>query len=230
MPFVSVYVDESGDLGFQKNSSKFFVVSYVMIVNKRIDEIEGLVKRILKNINITKRTRKKIREFKFSRDSDITRIKFLKKINNFDVKIGVVAISKDSVKDHLKKDTSLLYNYAVIDSVMRTIVDEYLIKQDPYNRIVFVIDQSLSSIQRRSFNEYAESKVEYLTSRKSWDIEVTIFINHRDSAYEKLLQVADYVAGATRYMITSGNSKYFDIIETKIKHKDKWDWKNKINW
>jgi len=59
MPFVSVYVDESGDLGFQKNSSKFFVVSYVMIVNKRIDEIEGLVKRILKNINITKRTRKK---------------------------------------------------------------------------------------------------------------------------------------------------------------------------
>ena len=103
---------------------------------------------------MAKSVRRKIPEFKFANDSDIIRRKFLSKINSFNVRIGVLAISKDSVKSNLANDTNRLYNYAVINSTMQVIVDEYLVKLDPYNKIFFIIDRSLSPKNRKSFNEY----------------------------------------------------------------------------
>ena len=225
-----MFVDESGDLGFDIHSSKFFVVSFVMIINTTSTRLEVLIKRALKNINIAKRRRWLISEFKFSNDSDKTKRKFLKKINSYDVQIGAVAISKDSVKTHLQKEPNLLYNYAVIDFVMKTIVDEYLVTQDPYNRIIFIIDRSLSAKSRKNFNDYAEEKAKFLTHKRNWKMDVIVSIRHEDSEQEKLLQVADYVSGSIFHKLERNNPVYYEMIQTKITHKFQWDWHGKIVW
>jgi len=225
-----VFVDESGDLGFDKHSSKFFVVSFVMVINTPSTRLEVLIKRALKNINITKKHRWSISEFKFSKDTDKTKRKFLKKINSYNVKIGAVAISKDSVKQHLQREPSLLYNYLVVDFLMRTIVDEYLVTSDPYNRIIFIIDRSLSAKNRRHFNEYAEEKAKFLTNQRNWNMDVIVTIRHEDSEREKLLQVADYVAGSIFHKLERNNPAYYEIIKEKITHKFQWDYHGKIIW
>jgi len=226
---VIVYVDESGDLGFDKLASEFFVVSYVILVNTTSGFLAGKISRLLRNINLAKKPRGKISEFKFSNDDDKTRIKFLNKINSYDVKIGVVAISKDSVKQHLQKDLVYLYNFIVVDNIMKTIVNDYLNPYDPFNRILFVVDRSLSAKRRKQFNDYADKKAEFLTKQRNWNMEVIVTIRHENSEDTKLLQVADYVASSTSLKLR-GNSKYYDLIKNKISHKDKWDWKNKIQW
>jgi cell shape-determining protein MreC len=140
MPHVSVYVDESGDVGFNEKSSKFFTIGYVFTINHFPSDENKKVKRLLKNINSrTRNHKKKISEFKFSCNTETTRKRFLRQIRQLDVNIGVVCVSKDSVKQHLKEDSSLFYRYVVIENVITVLVDEYLKTFDPYNRIRFEI-------------------------------------------------------------------------------------------
>ncbi|MCE9651498.1 MAG: DUF3800 domain-containing protein [Nitrosarchaeum sp.] len=75
MPFVSVYVDESGDLGFDNGASKFFTIGYAFSYNRHPFAESSMVKRALKKINDGSK-KQKIPEFKFSADSDETKISY----------------------------------------------------------------------------------------------------------------------------------------------------------
>ena len=231
MPFVSVYIDESGDVGFNDKSSKFFTIGYVFTVNRYPSKENKKVKRLLKNINFgIKKHNKKISEFKFSNNTEITKMRFMRQIKKLDVNIGVVCISKDSVAPHLKNDSSMFYRYVVVENVISVLVNDYLKTFDPYNRIRFVIDRSLSKTEIKLFNDYCEEKISFKSHQRATDMDSFITIFHEDSKTVPMLQVADYVASATQRRFASGDSTYYDMISEKIKHHEKWDWHNKINW
>jgi len=60
LPFVSVYVDESGDLGFGDGASSFFTIGYAFSYNRHPFAENSIVKRTLKKINdCTKKRRGK---------------------------------------------------------------------------------------------------------------------------------------------------------------------------
>lgn len=170
-----------------------------------------------------------MQEFKFSNDSDITRMRFLKKINTFELKLGAVVVSKDSVKQALKTDKSLLYIYIAVHEIIDTLVNQYLKPHSPYNNIIYTIDKN-TSISEKSFNEYCEDKIQYLAKPRNFVGDIKTSIRHLDSKFDSRLQVADYVAGSVSAKFTRGESKYYDVIKNKIRHKMKWDWNNKINW
>lgn len=231
MPHVSVYVDESGDLGFKKNSSKFFTIGYVFTINRFPFIEKQIVKRTLKNINIgIKHHRRKISEFKFSNDSDRIRKKFLRKIKDMDIVIGVVSISKDSVREDLKGDTNFLYRYLVVDSIITVLVQEYFKAHDPYNSIKFIIDRSLSKIGRQEFNKYCDDKMSFRSWERDKKMESRVYVTHENSLNVQMLQVADYIAGAVQRKFEKNIPHYYSIISHKIKHKRKWDHYNKIEW
>lgn len=108
-----------------------------------------------------KNPKNKIVEFKFSNNTDKTKYKFLEKIRTMDTVIGVICISKDSVKEDLKHDLSRLYRYLIVDTIITNLVRDYFQKDDPYNGIRFVIDRSLSINARKRFNEYCEQKASF---------------------------------------------------------------------
>jgi hypothetical protein len=84
MTNVGVFVDEAGDFGFRKTSSKYFVVSYVVLDEDLVDGIESEVGRTLAEAN--RMLRKKIVEFKFSKNDHATRNFFWKKSTRLESK------------------------------------------------------------------------------------------------------------------------------------------------
>ncbi|MFN3654244.1 MAG: DUF3800 domain-containing protein [Candidatus Nitrosotenuis sp.] len=230
MPHINIFVDESGNLGFTNNSTKIFVVSYVIVINSLPNVIETKIKRLQKSINTHSKPRKKINEFKFSKDSHETKQRFLRLIKTFNVKTGIVVIYKDSVKSTLKSDPCYLYNYLAVNYVISNVVNNHLVRIDPYNRIIYTIDRSMSSKAQRGFNDYCEQKIDYLKNQIDRNMNVSLKIDHANSVLNPALQIADYIAGATYAKYEYGNSQYYDEIKNILTYKDKWDWKNRINW
>jgi hypothetical protein len=225
---VYVFVDESGDLGFSERSSPFFTLGYAIMLNSNSKIIQNKTRRLRKNMNRSKKI-SGMQEFKFSNDSDKTRTRFLKKINTFDLKLGSVVVSKDSVREDLKSDKTLLYNYIAVHEIIDIIISEYLKPHSPYNNIFYTLDKN-TSVSERSFNEYCEEKIKFLAKPRSFMADIRTSITHLDSKSDSRLQVADYVAGSVSARFTRGESKYYDIIKNKIRHRKKWDRYNKINW
>ena len=230
MPYVSIFVDESGNLGFTKNSTQMFVISYVIVINTLPAVIETKVKRLLKNISTKQRPNRKFGEFKFSKDSHETKQRFLNLIKTFNIKTGIVVIDKNSVKPSLKGDPAYLYNYLAVNYVITNIVNNHLIATDPYNRIVYTIDRSLSTKSQKAFNTYCEEKIDYLKNQRDRNMNVITNIAHANSILSPALQIADYIAGASYTKFEYNDPQYYDMIKNILTYKDKWDWKNRINW
>jgi len=230
LPSVSVYVDESGDLGFKSTSSKFFSIGYVFTINRHPFLEKKIVERTLKRINSKKNQKQKIPEFKFSNDSEKTRKKFLNVIKKMDIVVGAVCIRKDSVRADLKDDPDFLYRYLVVDSIITVLVQNYFQIQDHYNSVKFVIDRRLSKLSIIAFNKYCEDKTSFRTWEVSIHMDYHVTIAHENSQAVKMLQIADYIAGAIQQKFERGISIYYEIISDKIKHTREWDNNNEINW
>lgn len=172
----------------------------------------------------------KIGEFKFSKDSHQTRMRFLRLIKTFDIKTGVVVVYKDSVKASLKNDPCYLYNYLAVNYVITNVVNNHLVKSDPYNRIIYTIDRSMTAKAQRGFNDYCEQKIGYLKNQRDRNMNVIIKIDHANSVSNPALQIADYISGSTYAKYEYGDAQYYDEIRSLLTYKDKWDWKNRIIW
>lgn len=154
-------MDESGDLGFSPKSSISYTIGYVIMPTSTPHFVRNKCCRLLKKVNMQLKANKKLSEFKFSNDSHDTRLKFLGLIKSLDIDIGVVAVMKDSVKDHLKENPNVLYNYLAVHYVAPVIVSNYLKSFMPLNRIKFVIDRSLSKQARDRFDYYFDNTRSY---------------------------------------------------------------------
>ena len=157
MPHVSVYVDESGDAGFDDKTSEFFTVGYAFAVDGSAAKENKTVKRALKNINAG--SKMKISEFKFSANTDVVRRRFLKTVNGLDADLGVFCVSKDSVKPDLKKGPYAFYEHAVVDTIAAHLVEDYIRAHDHDNSVSLTIDRSLAENARHSFDEYCRNKI-----------------------------------------------------------------------
>jgi len=149
---IDVFVDESGDLGFNPRSSKIFAVSY--FITQDTERIRINTKRLLKRIN--NKYKRTISEFKFSKDSHEVRMKFFNLIKRMDILVGCVVIEKMAVKDELKERPLILYNYLTVNYVITNILSLY----EP-TRILFIVDRSLSKESIMKFNNYLKGKISW---------------------------------------------------------------------
>ena len=109
MNFKYIYIDESGDLGFDEKSSKFIIISALILDNfKELD-------RIIKNMRRNKFSKelKKMNELKAYKLYDVIRIYMLERLNFVSGAIvSYVILEKRKVfSDFLKNDKNKLYNF-----------------------------------------------------------------------------------------------------------------------
>lgn len=104
-----MYIDESGDLGFSKNSCRYFIISALIIDNP--DEPERLIKNIRRNK--FRKELKNVNELKANNSSNELRNYVLNKINEFSgAKISHIILDKKEVKSiYLKENKDKLYNF-----------------------------------------------------------------------------------------------------------------------
>jgi len=208
------FVDESGCLGFKPGSSRFLTFSYINV--KTLGQVERAIKRFQKTRKHKKRYSAK--ELKFSESKHTLKVDALTYLSRKDWEAGLIILEKGKVIDALKNKPNILYNYAIINHFMRSVLPSF----DPNDVLELCVDRRVYKTYEIAFNEYAKKKATYIWNFE-WDKKPPltydhIRINHNKSQNECCLQLADLVAGAAFQEYERGNSYYLDLIRHKIKN------------
>ncbi|MCS6770104.1 MAG: DUF3800 domain-containing protein [Candidatus Caldarchaeum sp.] len=212
-----VYIDEAGDLGFGPKSSKFFIVANLILRDPWI--LRKSLKRLRKRLAGDKRFSGN--EFKFSRDSNYVKKHVLETICSKELDVGVVVVEKSSVKEELRQNPKILYNYLIVHYAIKTILG--------YNpgSVNFVLDKSLHEATREEFERYLQDKMVWKFFKERGHGVPTSKITHMNSQDEVCLQAADYIAGACFRKYERGDDSFYQIISQKIKFRNSW---GRVEW
>ncbi|MEM0133856.1 MAG: DUF3800 domain-containing protein [Thermoplasmatales archaeon] len=199
MPKTYIYIDESGDLGLSKNSSKVLVISALITDDtKQLD-------RIIKNARRNK-FRKELRyakEIKFNKSSQELREYLIKKLNETTGCQGIHCIlNKEKLySSYLKVNKHKQYNY----------VAGYLaaaIKLNSDSVEVRVDKSKGKQVLRDDFNNYFISKLKIGSKIEN----INIF--HSYSENFSGIQLTDILSGSVYQKFNNANSYYVNLIDS----------------
>lgn len=192
-----LYLDEAGDMGFKKKSSKFYTIA--ILIPKYDHRIERLIKSFRKSIFKVKE-KKKI-EIKFHDSLEMHRVYFLEKLNLENIKIYSLTLNKERVYSNLREFK---------DNLNKFLTKNLLHKIPFYSNeaLTLVVDKFLSSGGIELYDSYI------LHNLPKNVVEMKIL--HLNSSVCPCLQATDFIVGAIFQKYENGNLKYFDIIKEKI--------------
>lgn len=191
-----IYLDESGDLGFNPNSSKHIVIA--LLITKTPLHVERCIKKIRQRK--LKKKLKELPEIKFNKSSDLIREKILTCIAKEPIEIAYIVLDKNRVNPARHNHKQKIYNFIV----------GYLMGSLPYGNTThskLIVDKRISNkVIRADFDEYIKQNIAF-----------KVDITHENSMYNQCLQATDFIAGAIFRKCESGDSRYFDLIKHRIK-------------
>lgn len=178
---MNIYLDESGDLGFEPGGTDYFTIAFIVTENRY--NLKRCVKRIKRKFKIPPEieikgstTRKEIKE------------DLLKRIGKLQVEIHSITVKKNKVKKRLRQDTNILYNYMVGLSLV-----ERIFEAKKGETVTIIVDRRIISITSGfNFDEYIRYKVWYEGNRQ--DIELNIY--HVDSHKTFCIQAIDVICNS----------------------------------
>lgn len=202
-----IFLDESGDLGFnfkKSKTSKYFVITLLFVTNKQ--QVERSVKKIFKSF--TTRERKfhygSLHAYK---ESPKTRMKLLNLMAEKDISIVSLYLNKKKVYTRLHETKHALYNY-VTNIVLDRICTKKLIPKDEPICLV-ASRRETNRFLNDNFKEYLRKQVE---NNHNLNIEIKISAPHA----EKGLQAVDMICWAIFRNREHGDESYINIIQEKI--------------
>ncbi len=198
-----IFLDESGDLGFKKTSSRWFLFTIALVSRPRT--LERVIKKVWKPL---KKKHKKLGELHASQEKDITRKRVLKMLSEVsDLKVLCVILNKQKVYIDLQNQKNYLYNYTANVLLDRLHTKEVLPTGEP---IHLYIDRKDTKKQLR------ENFIGYLTTsmrkRREDPFNVTLHASHEN----KSLQAVDFISWAIFRKYEHGNYEFYEIIKSKI--------------
>lgn len=199
-----LYLDESGDLGFDfvnKKPSKFFVVT-ILVVNGQDNNrklIKGVKKTLRRKLNPKNKRNRIVQELKGTGTTFEIKRYFYHQLKDIDFKIYSIILNKRRVHEALIKNKARIYNY----------ISRLLLEKIPFDdesvSVQFIIDKSKNRPEILDFNNYIRSQLEARINPG-----VPLDINHLVSCDNCGLQAVD--------MFSYG---FFETYERKKK-----DWLN----
>ncbi|MDR0675719.1 MAG: DUF3800 domain-containing protein [Elusimicrobiota bacterium] len=194
-----IYLDESGDLGFdfsKKGTSKYFIICCVSVhIEKDKNLILKEIKRIIKKLWEKSKRNRKIQEIKSISTDLKTKIKLYDKIKKFNFEIYTMIVDKKKLKYNL---TTKLYDYLVGKILEKIYLDK---------NVYFILDKSKTKKEINKFDGYIKN----LNNETK-----NIKIFHEDSKKEKLINLADLFAWGIFKKYENKYYEWYDIFEDKI--------------
>jgi len=206
-----LYLDESGDLGFDfvnKKPSKFFTITILAISDRdaNLKIMKAVKKTISRKLNRPKHRKRIVRELKGTG----TTIEIKKYLFNQikDVKFGIysITLNKKRVFERLTKDKSRVYNY-----VSRKVLDQIPFEQNNGDRVELIIDKSMGKPEIEEFNSYVRRQLEGRLS-----IKTPLDIYHRLSHESQGIQVADLFCWGIFEKYERKNFEWEDVFKGKV--------------
>ncbi len=209
----TIYIDESGDLGWkldqpygQGGSSRHLTIAAVVVPTKTMVHLPGRVIRDMYKDHKWATDKEK----KWAKLSIAARMDFAVRAAKLvaahqDIRLFAMTVRKANVLEHLRADPNLLYNYMLklmlLDELAKH--DEVILKPDP------------RTIKVQSGN----SQHEYLQTVLWYEAGATTRLHHEpeDSQKQLGIQFADMLAGVVQGNHEAGNTKPWNQLKLAVK-------------
>ena len=203
---IYLYLDESGDLGFDfftKKPSKYFTIT-VMLVHGMGNRknIAKAVKRTLQNKFPKTKT-----ELKGTKQSVEVKRYFYRYVEPVPFELYALTLNKRRVYDHLSQKKDRVYNF-----IARKVLDVIPVENASV-RVGLVIDRSKSKKEIKEFDDYL---IRQLGGRL--EPRIPLDIDHHLSHEDLPLQAVDLFSWGIFRKYEKGDSEWFDVFKGKIKY------------
>ena len=220
--FVDIYIDESGDLGFNReSSSRFFVVA--ALISPESLPIQRCFKKIRQN-DLRKEI-KELSEFKFSNSNESIKRRVFKCLNACNISIAYSYFWKEEIGPHLNGNHQNLY----IDLNV-SLISKIPVHSSGFKFINLVIDRSLYGRKKSDFDAGVISGILNHPGNGIDDAD-QISIKHVDSKSESCIQAVDFIAGAINRKYQLDETEYYDKLKDKmileLNYFDEWKNENR---
>ena len=210
----TVYLDESGDLGFkfdapyrQGGSSRHLTMAFIVIPDAKKNLLKRVVKRVYERFDIAVGTEIKGSLLTVAQKNYIARQLTALVLKNPDILISAITVKKENVATHIRQDSNLLYNY-----MMRRSVIDYIKTHANVNLI-----RDNKSVKIASGN----TLVNYLQTTLWFDCMATTVLKDlpSDSKSVRGLFLVDWINSIVFHHYENANSSPFTIMLPVIKNK-----------
>ncbi|HED4451846.1 DUF3800 domain-containing protein [Pasteurella multocida] len=212
---VSVYLDESGDLGWKFDapyrkggSSRYLTIATILIKHDK----RHLLKRLMKSLYKKTKTPTN-QEIKWASLSVADRLWIAKKLADFKIKHGsdvqflCITVNKQKVMPHIRQDPNKLYNYMI----------KLLLASDlaRYNHVHFNVDQRSVKVESgNSLHDYLQTSI--------WlELEAATILKTIpcDSKCHLGVQLADIISGIVQNHYEDSKSDPFKALQLHLNSK-----------
>lgn len=198
-----IFLDESGDLGFKKTSSKWFLFTIAIVPEQRT--LERVVKKIWRPL---KKKHKKLGELHAYHADDTTRTRMLRKLAELEeLKVLCVVLNKEKVYVDLQNQKNYLYNYTANILLDRLHTSGVLSDGEPIE--LFIDRKDTKKMLRKNFIDYLSQA---MSDRRGGSFSVTLHASHEN----KSLQAVDFISWALFRKYERNDYQFYEMIKNKI--------------
>ncbi len=206
-----LYLDESGDLGFDlvnKKASKFFTITILAISGKQNNRalIKAATKTLKRKLNRRGKRKRIVQELKGTETTLEVKKYMYDQLKEIPFGIYSVTLNKRRVFEALTKEKGRVYNY-----IARQVLDRIPF-ENALQKVYFLIDRSKSKPEIKDFNHYI---IDQLQGRL--DPDISLHIEHLDSTADKGLQVADMFCWGIFRKYEKRDDEWYKIFKGKIR-------------
>jgi hypothetical protein len=207
-----LYLDESGDLGFDfvnKQPSNFFTVTILVV--KGIENNRALINAVKKTIKRKLyphgKQRNLVAELKGYSTMMTVKEYFYQRVAKIPFDLFSVSLNKRQTFDELPEEKHRIYNY-----ISRQVLDAIPLEK-AQTRIKLIIDKSKSKPQIQEFNS---SVINQLQGRL--DPKIPVDILHRSSVEEYGIQAADIFSWGIYRRYEYDDSEWFNKFSNRVQY------------
>ena len=191
-----IYIDESGDLGTKKASSKYFVMAAIKVEDSK--KLEKIIKKTRRDFKKKMLTSNEVKGGNLPYE---LKIKILEKLKNIDYEAFIIVFDKENRFKIGYGDNKKAYD----------ILASRLAKLINIDKPTFIfIDKSKN--KQEEIDNFNELFLNNLNNIKKQPIK----IEHADSMHYKGLQMADLISWSTFQNFENDNPEFLDMIKNKV--------------
>ncbi len=207
-----LYLDESGDLGFDfvnKKPSKYFTVAILAIRGHKENRqlLKAVTKTLRRKLNPKGKRKRLVTELKATKTTLGIKKYFYQQLKPINFDIYTITLSKKRVYETLVQNKSRVYNF-----IARNVLD-----QIPFNdkdmRVELILDRSKSKPEIFDFNSYIRRKLE-----AKIDTKVPLEIYHWNSENCGGLQAVDMFCWGIFEKYERKKYDWFNIFKSKVRY------------
>lgn len=212
----NLYLDESGDLGFDfvnKKPSKFFTITILAVSSQNSNRqiINAIKKTIRRKLNPKNKRKRLAQELKGTGTTLEVKKYFYEQIATTKFGIYSITLNKKRLFEKLTKNKERVYNY-----VARQVIDKIPFEKANGTRIELILDKCKGKPEIEEFNSYIRRQLE---SRIEPNTPLDIY--HWESHKNFGLQACDLFCWGIFQKHERGRTEWYDVFEKdKIKFED----------